>query len=72
VKGIVRGADGAYAMVEAPCSGCTTLRAGQKLRDGYVKAIERDRVVFVQVSGDPVDSSPRREVVKTLRGFDSP
>jgi Tfp pilus assembly protein PilP len=54
--GIVQGADNKTYIV----------RAGQKLADGTIRAIERDAMVIVQHVNDPIADKPR-ELRKALR-----
>ena len=69
LKGVVISHTGSSAIVDAPCDGCSTLYVGDQLKDGYVKAIMENRVVFAKKSEDPTNPDATVEVVKTLGPF---
>jgi type IV pilus assembly protein PilP len=71
VKGIVRDRSGFIAMIQGPDSNKTfTVRTGERLMDGSVKAITADGVVFSQDVNDPLSMVKQKEVRKTVRPID--
>ena len=67
VKGIVKDARGGfYALVQGG-DRIHTLRAGDRLMDGTVKAITPGEVVFSQDVNDPLLLQKQREIRKSLR-----
>lgn len=67
VKGIVRDAKGLYALVQGADRKIHTLRTGDRLMDGTVKAITPGEVVFSQDVSDPLLLQKQREIRKSLR-----
>lgn len=67
VKGIVRGANGFYALIQGADNKTHTVRTGDRLLDGTVKAITADAVVFSQDVNDPLSLQKQREIRKSLR-----
>jgi Tfp pilus assembly protein PilP len=70
VKGIVRDRTGFIAMIQGPNAKTFTVRSGEKLMDGSVKAITADSVVFSQDVNDPLSRVKQKEVRKTVRSAD--
>ena len=67
VKGIVQDRSGFIGMIQAPNTKTFTVRPGDKLLDGTVKAITADTVVFSQEVNDPLSMVKQKEVRKTIR-----
>lgn len=69
VKGIVLSNGAFVAMVAGPAgkSQTYTVKAGSKLYDGVVRAIDARSVVIVQQVSDPLSLQKQREVRKLLR-----
>lgn len=67
VKGIVQDAKGFYALVQGADRKVHTLRTGDRLMDGTVKAITPGEVVFSQDVNDPLLLQKQREIRKSLR-----
>jgi Tfp pilus assembly protein PilP len=70
VKGIIRDRTGFIAMVQGTGTRTYTVRAGEKLMDGTVKAITADTVVFSEDVNDPLSMVKQKEVRKTVRPAD--
>lgn len=70
VKGIIRDRTGFIAMVQGTGTKTYTVRAGEKLMDGTVKAITADTVVFSEDVNDPLSMVKQKEVRKTVRPAD--
>ncbi len=71
VKGIVRDRSGFIAMIQGPDTKKTfTVRSGEKLMDGTVKAITADTVVFSQDVNDPLSLVKQKEIRKNVRSAD--
>jgi Tfp pilus assembly protein PilP len=68
VRGIVQTPRGFVAMVGSPTGRTFSLRAGDRLMDGSVKAITAQFVVLLQDVNDPLSLEKQREVRKFLRG----
>jgi Tfp pilus assembly protein PilP len=68
VRGIVQTPRGYVAMVGAPTGKTFSVRAGDRLMDGSVRAITAQAVVLVQDVNDPLSLEKQREVRKYLRG----
>lgn len=66
VKGIIKDARGFYALVQGGDK-VHTLRPGDRLMDGTVKAITPGEVVFSQDVNDPLLLQKQREIRKSLR-----
>jgi Tfp pilus assembly protein PilP len=67
VKGILRDRTGFIAMIQGPETKTFTVRAGEKLFDGSIKAITADSVVFSQDVNDPLSVVKQREVRVLVR-----
>lgn len=67
VKGIVRDRNGFYALIQGNDAKVYTLRPGDRLMDGTVKAITAAEVVFAQDVNDPLLLQKQREIRKSLR-----
>jgi Tfp pilus assembly protein PilP len=67
VKGVVRAAGGFYALVQGADNKIHTVRTGDRLLDGTVKAITAEAVVFSQDVNDPLSLQKQREIRKSLR-----
>jgi Tfp pilus assembly protein PilP len=70
VKGVLRDRTGFSAMLYAPDKKTYTARVGDKLRDGTVKSINQERVIFSQDVTDPLSLVKQREVPKPVRQAD--
>ena len=70
VKGIVRTRDGFLALVQGTGTKTFTVRPGEKLMDGTIKAITADGVIFSQDVNDPLSLVKQKEVRKTVRSSD--
>ena len=68
VRGIVFSRGAWVAMVGAPDGKTYSLRAGDKLMDGNVRAINATTVILMQEVDDPLKLEKQREVRKYLRG----
>jgi Tfp pilus assembly protein PilP len=67
LRGIVQGGGRFVAMIQAPDGKSYTIKAGDRLLDGTVKAITSTAVVFVQQVDDPLSLVKHREIRKPLR-----
>jgi Tfp pilus assembly protein PilP len=67
LKGVVLSRGAFVAMIQAPDGKSYTIRAGDRLMDGSVKAVTASTVVFVQQVNDPLSLVKQREVRKPLR-----
>ena len=67
LKGIVRDSKGFFALVLGADTKTYTVRVGDRLLDGTVKAITADAVVFSQDVNDPLSLQKQREIRKSLR-----
>jgi Tfp pilus assembly protein PilP len=67
LKGIVKDSNGFYALVQGGDTKTYTIRVGDRLLDGTVKAITADAVVFSQDVNDPLSLQKQREIRKSLR-----
>jgi Tfp pilus assembly protein PilP len=67
LKGIVKEAAGFYGLVQGGDAKTYTIRIGDRLMDGTVKAITADAVVFSQDVNDPLSLQKQREIRKSLR-----
>lgn len=68
VRGIVLSRGAWVAMVGAPNGKTYTVRAGDRLLDGNVRAINATTVILMQEVNDPLSLEKQREVRKYLRG----
>jgi Tfp pilus assembly protein PilP len=67
LHGIVRSRQVYVAMIQAPDGKNYTVRSGDRLLDGTVKAVTDGAVVFTQQVSDPLSLVKQREVRKPLR-----
>jgi hypothetical protein len=68
VKGIFKSPkDGFLALLQAPDGRTFSVKQGDKVFDGSVKAITQDTVVFSQDVNDPLSLVKQREVRKSIR-----
>ena len=68
VKGIMQARGTFVAMVSGPDRKVYTVRAGDKLADGVIRAVTSNAVVILQEVHDPLSLEKQREVRKFLRG----
>jgi Tfp pilus assembly protein PilP len=68
VRGILKTPDGFIAMVQAPNGRTYTVRPGDQLLDGRVRAITAEALIIMQEVNDPLSLEKQREVRKPLRG----
>ena len=68
VRGIVQSQGAFVAMIAAPNGRTYTVRPGDRLMDGAVRAINGQSVVMMQEVSDPLSLEKQREVRKQLRG----
>ena len=68
VKGVVQSRGGWVAMIGAASGKTYTVRPGDRLMDGTVRAISPQAVVLMQQVNDPLVLVKEREVRKYLRG----
>jgi Tfp pilus assembly protein PilP len=68
VRGIVHSRGSWVAMIAAPNGRTYTIRPGDRLMDGAVRAITGQTVVLMQEVNDPLSLEKQREVRKQLRG----
>jgi Tfp pilus assembly protein PilP len=68
VRGIVQTTSGWIAMIGLPSGRSHTVRPGDRLMDGTVRAITAKAVVFMQEVDNPLSLEKQREVRKFLRG----
>lgn len=68
VRGIVQTRGEYVAMVAGADNKVYSVRAGDKLADGVVRAVTADAVVILQEVNDPLSLEKQREVRKLLRG----
>ena len=67
VRGVLRDRGGFMAMLQGPDKKTHTVRVGDKLLDGSVKAINQEQVIFSQDVNDPLSLVKQREVAKPVR-----
>jgi len=67
VRGLMKGGTGWAALVKGVDNRNYTLKAGDELFDGTVKAITADGLVMLQDVNDPMSTAKTREVKKLLR-----
>jgi Tfp pilus assembly protein PilP len=70
VRGIMQSGGALVALVQGPDKKTYTVRAGDKLLDGAVKAVTPDGLTIVQDVSDPLSLVKTREVRKLLRSFE--
>jgi Tfp pilus assembly protein PilP len=68
VRGIVQTRGAWVAMVAGADKKIYTVRAGDKLADGVIRAVNATSVVILQEVNDPLSLEKQREVRKLLRG----
>ncbi len=68
VRGILQTRGGWIAMIAAPSGRSYTIKPGDRLLDGSVRAINAQAVVLMQEVNDPLSLEKQREVRKPLRG----
>jgi Tfp pilus assembly protein PilP len=67
MRGVIKGRNGWSAMVRGADSRTYTVRAGDELFDGTVKAVTADALFILQNVNDPLSLAKKREVKKLLR-----
>ena len=70
LKGTMLMGSGTVAMLQGADGRTYVVRAGDKLRDGAVRAITQNALVIVQQVNDPLSLEKQREVRKTIRQTD--
>ena len=70
VRGIMQSRGAYVAMVSGADNKVYTVRAGDKLADGVIRAVTANAVVILQEAHDPLSLEKQREVRKFLRGGD--
>ena len=68
VRGIVNTREGFVAMVGGPDGRTHTVRPGDRLLDGRIRAITPEALIILQEVNDPLSLEKQREVRKFLRG----
>jgi Tfp pilus assembly protein PilP len=68
VRGLVMTRGAWVAMVAGPDGKIFTVRSGDKLADGVIRAVTPQYVVILQEVNDPLSLEKQREVRKFLRG----
>ena len=68
VRGILHTKQGWIAMIGLPSGRTHTVRPGDRLMDGSVRAITAQAVLLMQEVNDPLSLEKQREVRKFLRG----
>jgi Tfp pilus assembly protein PilP len=68
VRGILQSRGGWIAMIAAPTGRTYTIKPGDRLLDGSVRAINAQSVLIMQEVNDPLSIEKQREVRKFLRG----
>lgn len=68
VRGILQSRGGWIAMIASPSGRAYTIRPGDRLMDGVVRAINAKAVILMQEVNDPLSLEKQREVRKFLRG----
>ncbi len=68
VRGMVQSRGTWVAMVAGPDGKAYTVRAGDRLADGVIRAVTAQAVVILQEVNDPLSLEKQREVRKFLRG----
>jgi Tfp pilus assembly protein PilP len=67
MRGIMKGHEGWLALVRGVDNRTYTLKAGDELYDGTVKAVTGDAIVLLQNVSDPLSVQKKREIRKLLR-----
>jgi Tfp pilus assembly protein PilP len=68
VRGILQSRGGWIAMIASPSGRTYTIKPGDRLMDGSVRAINAKSVILMQEVNDPLSLEKQREVRKFLRG----
>jgi Tfp pilus assembly protein PilP len=68
IRGIYQSRGQWIAMIAAPSGRTYSVRPGDRLMDGTVKAISERDVILMQDVSDPLSLQKQREVRKSLRG----
>lgn len=68
LRGLLQSRGGWIAMIAAPDGRSYTVRTGDRLMDGVVRAITPQALVIMQDVKDPLSLEKQREVRKYLRG----
>jgi Tfp pilus assembly protein PilP len=68
IRGIFQSRGQWVAMIAAPSGRTYSIRAGDRLMDGTVKAITARDIILLQDVNDPLSLQKQREVRKSLRG----
>ena len=68
VRGLVQTRGAWVAMISGPDNKIYTVRAGEKIADGVIRAVTPQYVVILQEVNDPLSLEKQREVRKFLRG----
>ena len=72
VRGVIQSRGGLIAMVQGPDRKTYTIKQGDALLDGVVKAVMTEGLVIVQDVNDPLSLVKQREVRKLLRSVEDP
>jgi Tfp pilus assembly protein PilP len=67
MRGVLKGRNGWAALVRGADNRTYTLRAGDELYDGTVRAVTADAMFILQNVNDPLSVAKKREVRKLLR-----
>jgi Tfp pilus assembly protein PilP len=67
MRGVVKGRNGWAAIVKGADNRTYTVRAGEQLYDGTVRAVTADAMFVLQDINDPLSVQKKREVKKLLR-----
>ena len=68
VRGIIQSQGAWVAMISGPSGKVYTVRPGDRLADGTIRAITAEAVIIQQQVNDPLSLEKQREVRKFLRG----
>jgi len=68
IRGILKSQDDWVAMIGSPSGRTFSIRPGDRLMDGTVRAITAQSVLLSQQSRDPLSTAKPRDVRKFLRG----
>ena len=71
VRGILQSPAGRLAMIGTPTGRNYTVRPGDRLLDGSVRAITQEAVVLLQEIKDPLSLAKQREVRKYIRSAEA-
>jgi len=67
MRGIVKGRNGFAAIVKGADNRTYTVRAGEQLYDGTIRAVTADAMFILQDVNDPLSVQKKREIKKLLR-----